>query len=148
MNKKDEIFKKIYFDSFLVSEDTSNKDGKEVTSPDPGVSPIDDLTKENTVTIEDDAPIKDDNNLEITQNAGETSETETPQEKGDEFEDDGWGEEMVENLSPLLNDIEGFIYELRNCVRGSFTGCKTKAELQNYMVENLAARLTEEAENL
>ena len=142
MNKKNEIFKKVYFDSFLISEDTNKvEEGKTQNSD--GTS-IDDLTKENIVTIEDDAPVNESGNLETTQNA----ENQDQSNDTEEFEDDGWGEEMVENLSPLLDDIESFIYELKNCVRGSFTGCKTKEELRNYMVENLAARLTEEAENI
>lgn len=142
MNKKDEIFKKVYFDSFLISENTNKVGEEEKTKNSDGTS-IDDLTKENIVTIEDDASVNESGNLETTKNTEDSSEN-----NNEEFEDDGWGEEMVENLSPLLDDIEGFIYELKNCVRGSFTGCKTKEELRNYIIKNLSARLTEAAENL
>ena len=124
MNNKNDVFEKIYFESFLKKDEEN--------------SPIDDLTKENIITIEEDS---DDQTKNSEFNSSNT-------DYDDDFDDNGWGEEMVENLSPLLNELESFIYELKNCVRGSFTGCKTKKELKNYMIENLAARLTEEAENI
>lgn len=148
MNNKDEIFKKVYFDSFLISEDTintTNNKNAENKTDNLNKTAIDELTEKNTVTIEDDAPINEKGNLETSQNIESSS---NDNKNNEEFKDDGWGEDIVENLSELLDDLESFIYELKNCVRGSFTGCKTREELRNYMVENLAARLTEEAENI
>ena len=147
MNKQDDIFRKAYLESFIINEDT-----KDVTSPEPkkvpntGNAPIDDLTKENTTTIEEDSseevkPESKELNVEI-QNEAEEDNEESEFEEGE----DGWPEEMSENLSYVLETLENFVYEIRNCTRGAYTNCKTKEELKAYMTNDLVDMLTSAAE--
>ena len=68
-------------------------------------------------------------------------------ETNQEFEDDGWGEQIEEDLTPILDKLDDFSYEIKNCVRGSMTGAKTKEELADYMV-SLAEELNSYAETL
>ena len=127
MNKINDPFKKVYYETFILNENIKNTDKK--------LSPIDDLTEENTATIDES----------LEENNGE----EKPEkfDKG-EFEDDGWGEEIKEKFDPILTDLESFVYEIRNCVRGTFTNCKTKQELKKYIEESLIPALTEYANDL
>lgn len=60
----------------------------------------------------------------------------------------GWD---IENLQPLIKAIDKFEvlnYELRYCVKGAYTGCKTKKELASYIKElvNDLSKVTEELE--
>lgn len=50
---------------------------------------------------------------------------------------DGWDFEAQDNydVDSLLNKLEDFIYELRNCRRGVTTGCETYEDLGKYMQE-------------
>lgn len=57
---------------------------------------------------------------------------------------DGW--EDVEGLEDAINGIEQLTYELRTCVRGSKTRCKTWAELGAYIAQ-LGSDLAEAGEN-
>lgn len=132
MNIKDNIFKQVYLN--IVTEETETIKNKECSDSkkisDTGNAPIDDLTKENTVTIEED------------------SNDEVESEKLNEDDTDGWGEEFAEKISYLLEDLENFVYEIRNCQRGVYTGCKTKDQLSDYMINTLAANITTEAEEM
>ena len=144
MNKND-LFQKIYLESFLAKEcpnNTQSSQDQNQQKPE-GDSPIDDLEKENTVTIAEEGGEGAEEGGDENQN----TELNNNQNEDDSNLADGWDEEMVENLSPLLDDIESFIYELKNCVRGSFTGCKTKKQLKEYM-NGLAKQLNEYAEDL
>ena len=53
---------------------------------------------------------------------------------------DGWDEEFEEE--PVLGDLESFIYEIRNTVKGAYTGVHTYQELADYI-----ERLAEDLEN-
>lgn len=44
-------------------------------------------------------------------------------------EDDGWGDEVRDNLEDAFRSSERLAYEVRNCIRGAYTGCKTIEEL-------------------
>lgn len=57
---------------------------------------------------------------------------------------DGW--EDVEGLEDAINGIEQLTYELRTCVRGSKTRCKTWAELGAHIAQ-LGSDLAEAGEN-
>lgn len=162
MNIKNDIFKKAYLES-LISEDVKTEK-KDITSPDPekvpnNGNPIDDLTKENTTTIDEDT----DDKTEIAEDQNSTEETEKDvdveiqNEEGEEDEEsefpedeDGWPESISEeeSMSYLMQAMEDFVYELRNCTRGAYTNCKTKEELKDYMTGELAEMLQEAAENL
>lgn len=58
---------------------------------------------------------------------------------------DGWNEEKVEGILGVLDDIYSLQYELKNCIRGCYTGAHTYEELQSY-ISRLADRLHNEAE--
>lgn len=58
---------------------------------------------------------------------------------------DRWDE--IEGLESVLEDIENLAYELRNCIRGSGTRCKTWQELSKYVM-NLADDLRYAGENI
>ena len=42
---------------------------------------------------------------------------------------DGWDLEDFDQLEEAFSEIENFMYEVRNCVRGAYTGCYTYEEL-------------------
>lgn len=59
----------------------------------------------------------------------------------------GWD---IENLQPLIKVMDKFEvldYELRHCVRGAYTGCKTNKELASY-IKGLVNDLSKVAEEL
>ena len=58
--------------------------------------------------------------------------------KLNESASDGWDEEFEDE--PVLSDLEKFIYEIRNAVKGVYTRATTYQELADY-IENLAADL-------
>lgn len=58
---------------------------------------------------------------------------------------DGWNEEQLEGVLSILDDLDSLSYELKNCVRGCYTGAHTYEELQDYILR-LADRLHCEAE--
>lgn len=72
----------------------------------------------------------------------ETSGTEEKNEDPDGFGpvEDGWPDDIIEDSS-LLDDLDGFTYEIRNCVRGRTTGATTKKELAEY-IRDLSDRLS------
>lgn len=52
----------------------------------------------------------------------------------DKDENDGWGEDVEESLTSILNKIADLQYEINNCQRGAYTSCKTKNELSQYII--------------
>lgn len=78
----------------------------------------------------------------------ETSKINDTDEGEEEFgpDEDGWPKNIFEDQS-LLDDLDAFTYEIRNCVRGSSTNAKTRKELSEYL-RTLADRLNTEADNL
>ena len=42
---------------------------------------------------------------------------------------DGWDLEGLDQLEEAFGEIESFMYEVRNCVRGAYTGCYTYEDL-------------------
>lgn len=60
---------------------------------------------------------------------------------------DGWNEEKVEGIIGVLDDLYNLNYEIKNCVRGCYTGADTYEELQEY-ISHLADRLKLEAESM
>lgn len=61
---------------------------------------------------------------------------------------EGWDDwEEIEGLEDALYNIEDLAYELRSCVRGANTNCKTWAELSKYVVR-LADTLRSAGEDL
>ena len=66
------------------------------------------------------------------------------------FGEDGWNDEVRETLTEVISNLESFIYEIRNCVKGSYTNAKTHSALADY-IRNLSEDLTyaaDEIENL
>lgn len=61
---------------------------------------------------------------------------------------DGWNlEGQVWSVDEVFDQLEEMMYEVRNCVRGSYTGCKTYPELADYM-RKLADHLKQAAEDV
>ena len=58
---------------------------------------------------------------------------------------DGWNEDKLEGVIGVLDDIYNLSYELKNCIRGCYTGAHTYKELQDY-INSLADGLHNEAE--
>lgn len=46
-------------------------------------------------------------------------------------DDDGWDEELAEQ--PIISELEDFIYELKNAVKGAYTRAKTYNDLAEYV---------------
>ena len=114
------------------SQDNTEKDNVE------DLSNIDELTEENTTTIEENTDEDQDettNESDITSEDGELSD-ETP----DNEDNDGWSDGVIDLCDELTYQFDGFAYELKNCVRGSFTDANTPEELANYL-ENLKAEI-------
>lgn len=86
-------------------------------------SSIDELTDENTATIDED--FDEDNN-------NDDGEAEANDDDNENL-NDGWGENIIDICNNLINDFDGFAYELKNCVRGSYTGAKTTDDLIEYL---------------
>lgn len=53
---------------------------------------------------------------------------------------DGWDEEFEDE--PVLGNLENFIYEIRNAVKGAYTGATTYQKLADY-IEELADELSD-----
>ena len=55
----------------------------------------------------------------------------------------GWNEDKLEGLLSVLETLEGLTYEVRNCIRGAYSGKETYEELGQY-VKMLGNQLIEE----
>lgn len=60
---------------------------------------------------------------------------------------DGWGDDVQESLADAFCKLKKLMYEVRNCVRGSYTSCRTEAELAGYL-RSLASDLEAAAEEI
>ena len=58
---------------------------------------------------------------------------------------DGWNEEQLGGVLSILDDLYEVSYELKNCVRGCYTGARTYEDLQSY-IKRKAQQLLYEAE--
>ena len=47
--------------------------------------------------------------------------------------EEGWGEEILDNLYEVFEKIDSLTYEVRHCVRGCYTRCTTNGELADYL---------------
>lgn len=92
---------------------------------------VDDLTEENTTTIEE---------AEEETSINSAEECEESVDSEDDESDEGWNDEVNELCDELTYQFDGFAYELKNCVRGSFTDANTPDELANYL-ENLKSSI-------
>ena len=95
---------------------------------------VDDLTEENTTTIEEAEKETSVDNTENTEECEESVDNENDESDG------GWNDEIIELCDELTYQFDGFAYELKNCVRGSFTDANTPDELANYL-ENLKSSI-------
>jgi hypothetical protein len=120
----------LYEDVNCLNNSQNKKENNEVDD----LANIDELTEENTTTIEENA---DDDQLEDYDIASEDEES---TEETFEDEEDGWKNDIVELCDELTYQFDGFAYELKNCVRGSFTDANTPDELANYL-ENLKSSI-------
>lgn len=60
---------------------------------------------------------------------------------------DGWSEEVQDCLEEVFSDLEKLMYEVRNCVRGSYTNANTNEELAEH-IQSLADELSSVADYL
>lgn len=58
---------------------------------------------------------------------------------------DGWNLDQMSDLESVLDDIYDLTYELKNCVRGAYTGCHTYDQLSDY-IKGLGERLAAEGD--
>lgn len=125
----------LYEDVNCLNDSQDKKENNEVDD----LSNIDELTEENTTTIEENT---DEDQFDDSDMASDSSENEesTDETFEDDDEEDGWRNDIVELCDELTYQFDGFAYELKNCVRGSFTDAKTPDELANYL-ENLKAEI-------
>lgn len=67
----------------------------------------------------------------------------------DDEDEDGWNNNYLEdtNLSYVLAAISDLDYEIKHCVRGGSTGCKTYEELGDYII-SLGEQLSEAGEDV
>lgn len=134
-SKLNEVYTSMLYEDVNCLNDSQDKnENNEVDD----LSNIDELTEENTTTIEENT---DEDQLE--EDSDMTSEASEDGESTDETfeeEEDGWRDDIVELCDELTYQFDGFAYELKNCVRGSFTDANTPDELANYL-ENLKAEI-------
>ena len=60
---------------------------------------------------------------------------------------DGWDLGDLDQLEDAFNEIERFMYEVRNCVRGAYSDCHTYAELAEKL-RNIAESLAMAADEI
>ncbi len=60
---------------------------------------------------------------------------------------DGWNKDKLYEIINIFDEVYDINYEIKNCVRGSFTYVDTYKDLQAKLL-NLAERLTDEVEQL
>lgn len=60
---------------------------------------------------------------------------------------DGWDLGDLDQLEEAFNEIERFMYEVRNCVRGAYSDCYTYAELAEKL-RNIAESLAMAADEI
>ena len=67
----------------------------------------------------------------------------------DDEDEDGWNNYYLEDtgLLDVLSAINDLDYEIKHCVRGGNTGCKTYEELGDYII-SLGEQLSEAGENV
>ena len=178
MNKSLLNLSKVYLESVIYTNQKKNQSPDEKNKQDENDN-IDDLTKENIVTIAEDNE-KENEDGDKNKNAeeenddksSESTNSESNQENNKETNvsieiqdedvndfsddtmkneldnndlDDGWNDEINESLSDLFEKLDSFIYEIKNCKKGSFTDCHTISELAEYMKE-LGNELIEKAD--
>ena len=63
---------------------------------------------------------------------------------------DGWDLDDVSSLEEALEEIESFMYEVRNCQRGAYTDCYTYAELAEKLrnISDSLSMAADEIENI
>lgn len=57
----------------------------------------------------------------------------------------GWNEEKLEDLTNTLNSLERLNYEIKRCVRGTYSNAYTYKELSDY-INKISDMLVNEAE--
>lgn len=57
----------------------------------------------------------------------------------------GWNESKLEDLTNILDTIERLNYEIKRCVRGTYSNAYTYKELSNY-INKISDMLADEAE--
>jgi hypothetical protein len=134
-SKLNEVYTSMLYEDVNCLNDSQDK--KENTEVD-DLSNIDELTEENTTTIEENTDEDQFEDSDITSEGEESSDESTGETSEDE--EDGWRNDIVELCDELTYQFDGFAYELKNCVRGSFTDANTPDELANYL-ENLKAEI-------
>ena len=60
---------------------------------------------------------------------------------------DGWDLDDLDQLEEAFGEIENFMYEVRNCVRGAYTGCHTYEELADKL-RNISDSLSMAADEI
>lgn len=63
---------------------------------------------------------------------------------------DGWDLDELDQLEEAFGEIESFMYEVRNCVRGAYTGCYTYEELAEKLrnISDSLSMAADEIENM
>lgn len=51
------------------------------------------------------------------------------------MEGSGWSEEVKSECESVFRQMDQLMYEVRNCVRGSYTKCDTPGELSDHLDE-------------
>ena len=63
---------------------------------------------------------------------------------------DGWDLDDLSSLEEAFSEIESFMYEVRNCVRGAYTGCYTYEKLAEKLrnISDSLSMAADEIENI
>ena len=63
---------------------------------------------------------------------------------------DGWDLDGVDSLEEAFSEIESFMYEVRNCRRGAYTGCYTYEDLAEKLrnISDSLSMAADEIENM
>ena len=63
---------------------------------------------------------------------------------------DGWDLDGIDSLEEAFSEIESFMYEVRNCVRGAYTNCYTYVDLADklHSIADSLSAAADEIENM
>jgi len=135
MKNLNKIFEDTYLNNYIF--ESSKVDQKKVKENNFQSDPIDDLTKENTITIEESP--------EDPEELDNSSEFNSSEELNN---NDGWPDEWENDFEETFSALDNFVYEIRNCTKGAYTNCKTIEELKTYINETLIPQLENMADSI
>lgn len=75
-------------------------------------------------------------NKEVVKESIEDKKEVIKEERDPSISSDGWNKEYFDDigLNNFLDETASLKYEIDGCIRGSYTSCKTRDELEQYLI--------------